>query len=186
MTLIKTRNRLVVTALAATLALLPACGSTPKSTLPTASDTASNAAGSTSPTADAPNEAAQADAFARFKDCLSQHGIKPVHPGEAPAATEMQMSQEERDAAFAACDPIMKDAGIQPLQGGIPADMKQKLLGLAKCMRGKGYDFPDPEFDQNGGFRVAAPQGPNVQKDQSACQRELGLDLNSPGTQGTP
>lgn len=59
------------------------------------------------------------------------------------------------------------------------AAMQDAALKFAQCMRSKGYDMPDPTFDQNGGMSLQRRQGdakidmddPQVQKDMNECQQ---------------
>ena len=56
--------------------------------------------------------------------------------------------------------------------------MQDAALEFAQCMRDKGYDFPDPTFNEDGGmmFQRGAgddeldPNDPQVQADMNECQ----------------
>jgi hypothetical protein len=73
------------------------------------------------------------------------------------------------------------------------ARMQDQLLKMAECMRGKGYDYPDPEVSSDGGVKIRnkgivgddGAKNPDRDKkmedDQNACDQAAGLDHNGPG-----
>lgn len=65
------------------------------------------------------------------------------------------------------------------------AQTRKNLLKFAKCMRGKGVDFPDPTFDANGRPQFNRHGGPNgaqgkarddttTQTARQACHQDIG------------
>lgn len=163
---------------AATLALLvpalAACGSTQddKSTLPSVSGSPKKDQPSddTSPPVAKSREEAN-EAFVKFQDCLVANGLS------ANGATN-GASREQSEAAFAACEPILKDAGVGQNSGPPPAEMQNQMLALAKCMRDEGFDFPDPTFDNSGRVQLPAPEGSEgaMQK----CSQKAGMQMGTP------
>ncbi len=103
------------------------------------------------------------------------------------------------DKARTACESKRPDFGSQFQR--TPAEqaaLRKNLLKYAKCMRGKGVDFPDPTFDANGRpqfTRDGAPGGaqgqnrndPTFQAASQACRQQVGGNLGrGPGGGGGP
>ena len=100
------------------------------------------------------------------------------------------------DKARTACQSKRPDfAGQFQRTPAEQAALRTNLLKFAKCMRGKGIDFPDPTFDANGRpqfNRDGAPgnaQGqnrddPKAQAAQDACRTEVGGTLGGRGFGG--
>ncbi len=69
-------------------------------------------------------------------------------------------------------------AQIAELSDDEKEEFKQAALANARCMREHGIDFPDPEFDPNGGARVKInkslnPEGAKFQAAQKACEKTM-------------
>ncbi len=101
------------------------------------------------------------------------------------------------DKARTACESKRPDFGSQFQR--TPAEqaaLRKNLLKYAKCMRGKGVDFPDPTFDANGRpqfTRNGAPGGaqgqnrndPTFQAASTACRQQVGGNIGrGPGGGG--
>jgi hypothetical protein len=122
----------------------------------------------TSTTAEDPEEAMLA--FAR---CMREHGIDVPDPdssgevrirGRASAAGKGRSSEaqnEKFEKAQKACGDLLEDARPAPLSEEDRAAMQDAMLAYARCMRGEGLDFPDPDFSQGGrgGFTIRAGRG---------------------------
>jgi hypothetical protein len=97
------------------------------------------------------------DAFVDFAQCLRDQGI------DAPALVddetftspgpEIEAEHPGYEAAYDACIPIVEevtgpfDVEMSPEE---IAEMQDGLLAIARCMRGRGYDYPDPLFGDDG------------------------------------
>jgi hypothetical protein len=57
------------------------------------------------------------------------------------------------------------------------AEMRERALAFAECMRDQGVDFPDPQFSEGGGMRLGGPgidpEDPDFQEAQEACRDEM-------------
>jgi hypothetical protein len=97
------------------------------------------------------------------------------------------IDQEELEAAEEECRPIMED--VAPDAGEIDpeeqAEMVDRLVEVAQCMRERGHDVPDPEVDESGRVTFGVgPQagergeGPNeeFEQDMEECQEEAGME----------
>jgi hypothetical protein len=95
---------------------------------------------------------------------------------------------EEWEAANEECQPIMDEAmpevEIDPEE---QAEMQDRLVEVAQCMRDRGYDMPDPEVDENGRvtMQIGGPGGGDVesagpdgdqQHDMEECEAEAGME----------
>ena len=157
--------RLLVTALAAT-ASLAACGSEKPS---------KSGATGTGP-ADAKK------AMLAYAKCMRDHGVDMPDP-QFEGNRIMQRGPKKVDraklrVADKACASIR--AAIKPpeLSDAKKEEFKKAALANARCMREHGIDFPDPQFDTNGGAQIRLgkglnPDSPKFQAAQKACQKTL-------------
>src|SRR6266540_2083897 len=148
----KLTPRLAAPALLALLALTAACGSSPSSSAQVASlgsseTTADSAAGTTAP-------ANMEDAMLAFAQCMRDHGIDMPDPefkddggGFTVGLPEGKDNQDKTklDEAQKGCQPILANAqGNVDIDPQKQAEMEQKLLEYAQCMRDHGIDMADP------------------------------------------
>jgi len=64
--------------------------------------------------------------------------------GGAPSLSDSRAMED----AFDECGDIMEGAGIGPgADGPDRAEMEDRVLEFAQCMRDEGVDMPDPDFD---------------------------------------
>ena len=132
-----------------------------------------------------------------FARCMREHGIDIPDPqtgedglvkiGPAPGAgpSEATPIDEEADKA---CRHLLGE-GLED-GGHITADPKEqeRALEFAQCMRERGVDMPDPDFNGGGiGFRIDGGQGldpssPTFKEAQDACRQFFG----PPGGGGGP
>lgn len=174
---LSSRAALAAGALLFATTALTACGSAPaKSSLPAAAG-ASSAPGSAATTA-GNAETDPEEAFQKFTECMTQHGIVLTKPGEPRPAKEATPAQA--DAARKACVPLLPQNAMQGgTDGGMPDEIKQAMLGYAQCMRDKGHNMPDPDFS-GGSIRMPQPDlsGPGsdqARKDNAECQQKAGM-----------
>lgn len=90
---------------------------------------------------------------------------------EMPDEATMERAQE-------ACADLQPDFGgeISPED---QAEMQDRLLAFAECMRDNGIDMPDPDFD-GGMVRFGPPEGvdpedPAFREAQETCMDEVGM-----------
>ena len=188
MTTLMLRRPLAVVLTTFLMGALAACGGDDGgsgSELPDAAGASSESAGADSGAADA--DISAEDARLKFAECMRENGIDVPDPGPngEMMVSPQGVSQEQVEAAHEACqewlDVAMPEDGEGPQMS---EEEKQALLDMAQCMRDRGYDFPDPEFD---GGRVTQrlqgvdPEDPAVQSDMEECREESGM-TGGPGT----
>jgi hypothetical protein len=156
----------------------------------TSPDTTTGGTATTAPTD--PEEAALA-----FTKCMRDHGIDMPDPQRATAAAGgakgggpvIAVNGDPEDPSFQraqkACEPLLaKAAGELDNDPARQAEMKQKLLDFAQCMRDHGIDMPDPQFDSQGRVKIDMGQRPEgddaaFQKATEACNQDGGFMVNS-------
>lgn len=134
------------------------------------------------------------EARLKWAQCMRENGVDVPDPG-ADGRIEIRkesgsgggerrvLPDEDPDfqKAEKACEKHMQ--GVQPPAGFKPEEMQERLLNLAKCLRGKGYDVPDPQFSDGGRrslMRVAPknvdPESKEFQDAMRECEKQSGLD----------
>lgn len=108
------------------------------------------------------------DAMLEYARCMRRNGVDMPDPsfagdgggvaviGRAPGGTGSGPSRAAVDAAEEECGPILH-AAQRDMPKPSPeeqARMRDHAVGVARCMRGKGFDMPDPTFDDDGSVRV--------------------------------
>jgi hypothetical protein len=134
------------------------------------------------------------EALLDFAQCMRDNGIDMPDPqisedgnggilieqreaggGFDPESEEFQAAQEE-------CDQILEDGmGAIELDPEQQAEMQERLLEFAECMRDHGIDMPDPVFGEDGRveIRANASEGdgdPREDDDFQAAQEECNED----------
>lgn len=145
----------------------------------------------------ADNQGDSEEAPFEYAECMREHGINMPDP-KVGENGELQLdlngegsTPEQMKAAEDACGHFLEDArqDAPPVDPDEVARRQDAALELAKCMREKGWDFPDPEVDENGGIGIAVPDGAQpgtpkadqFEEDQRACHEEAGLDIPGEG-----
>jgi hypothetical protein len=110
------------------------------------------------------------DAMLDYAKCMRDHGVDMPDPtfadsGNGGMGVIMQGGAKPADpndpkfkAAETACKPIL-DAAQKNAPRPSPEDeakMRDQALKVAQCMRDKGFDVPDPTFNENGGMQIQA------------------------------
>jgi hypothetical protein len=127
----------------------------------------------------------------RFAQCMRQHGVQisdPVHgpgggiliksggPGSGPRKGDGTADPDS--PVFKAADRACGKYRVEPDGGHQPSAQEQAqrndaLIAYARCMRGKGIDFPDPRFTGNSVSqrlgRDANPNTPRFKGADKAC-----------------
>ena len=160
--------RALLAALAAT-ASLAACGSDK----PTSADTKEQ----------------NRQALLAYARCMREHGVDMADPKfdsdggvtmsqGGPGSTPV--SKSKLDAAQQACEKYQKQIKAPDLSPEEQAEFRKAALKNAQCMRDHGINFPDPEFDANGGAQVRIrkgsgidPQSPKFQAARKACAKYM-------------
>ena len=126
------------------------------------------------------------DAMLKFAECMREHGVDmpDPSPGGGVRMNGEGLSEDQMEAAQSACQKWMDMA--EPEDGGkeLTEEEKQSFLDMAACMRDRGYNFPDPEFDggrvtqkiEKGDGDLPGPDDPAFQKDMEECSAEAGLE----------
>jgi hypothetical protein len=155
-----------ITVLLATAALsLAACGA----------DDDAGAAGGEQP------DRSTRQAMADFAECMRKHGIDFPDPGTGgDRAVRIDGDPEELREAEEACAELREKIKPPDLSDEQKAELKQAALAHSRCMREQGIDFPDPQFDADGGVTIELgrggevdPDDPDFRKAQEACEDEL-------------
>jgi hypothetical protein len=162
-----------------------------------------------------PDQSEMQDAMLEYAECMRDHGIDMPDPefsgdgggmviqgggpdGGGSTGGGPAPDSDEFEAADDACSDIMDDVrGDMPqLSPEEQAEMQDKLVAMAQCMRDKGYDMPDPEVNGDGGVQIqmrGGPGGPQgdgsgpdeqMQQDQEECNEQAGMEngpLGGPG-----
>lgn len=125
--------------------------------------------------------------------CMREHGVDVPDPG-ADGRVRVQRNADgtsekgrrafpddpKFDGAMKACEKHMQ--GVEPPAGLNPEQMQERVLALTKCLRGRGFDVPDPQFNGRGGVLMRmAPEGvdPESKEFQDAlrdCEKQSGMD----------
>jgi hypothetical protein len=86
-------------------------------------------------------------------------------------------------AADEACQPLLANAigDREPPSAEEIQEQQDQALAFAQCMRDRGYDWPDPTFEDGG--RMTQSLGddidtsdPDFQTDQQECAQDSGMD----------
>ena len=138
------------------------------------------------------DESAAQDATLEYAQCMRDHGVEDFPDPEVGENGEFQLStpevadQEEFEAADEECKPILDEARSQgnQLSPEEQAERQDQALAMARCMRERGWDMPDPEVEDGGGIAVQNPPdigGPgnprfeDFEDDMADCNEEAGI-----------
>ena len=131
-----------------------------------------------------PSASEREDAMLDFAACMRENGVPMDDPKPGRGGVMVNGSKVDEKTMRAAeekCHHLIED--MLPDEGELQMDPEQKeaMLAQAQCMRERGWDMPDPQFD---GGRVQMqlgdgidPEDPGFQKDHAACAEESGIDL---------
>jgi hypothetical protein len=118
-----------------------------------------------------------------FAKCMRDNGV-PIQDPQIdsdgnlrlqPGQGGGEVDQATRDKAREACQEHLE--GVT--QGFTPEDqtrLQDAFVNYARCMRGNGYDLPDPDFSQGGPgglFGSLDRDDPAFQKAHEACRQHL-------------
>ncbi|HEY8523713.1 MAG TPA: hypothetical protein VIL48_02035 [Acidimicrobiales bacterium] len=131
------------------------------------------------------------DATLAYARCMRDNGVEDFpDPGVGEDGGLRLSTGDATDPDFEdaehECRPILDEAqqaGTQ-LSPEEEAAQRDRALALARCMRDRGWDFPDPEVEEGGGIAVQNPEdvgGPGdprferFDEDMTACHEEAGI-----------
>lgn len=124
------------------------------------------------------------DAMLDYAQCMREHGVPMEDPtGDRGLLIKADGSVDEETlkAAEEACGDLLEDVMGEDGPGEMPAEQKEAMLAMAQCMRDRGWDMPDPQFD---GGRVTQrldgrvdPEDPAFQRDSEECAQESGVEM---------
>ncbi|HEX8803971.1 MAG TPA: hypothetical protein VF743_07250 [Acidimicrobiales bacterium] len=135
------------------------------------------------------------DAMLEYAQCMRDHGIDMPDPEFGDGGATVRMvgpapgpdggPSEEFEAADEACHHIIEavepDIDLDPEE---QAELQDRMVAFAECMRERGHDMPDPEVDGEGRVTMRAPramdspgEGPDedFERDAEACNDEAGM-----------
>jgi hypothetical protein len=159
--------------------------------------------GDPSPNASAGDREAQARRAALdYARCMRAHGVDMPDPQFNTDGGGLRITQqggpgskvppERMRAADNACQHIRDRMKPPTLSDAQKEDFRKAALANARCMRAHGIDFPDPQFDANGGARIELgkgrvdPSSPAFQAAQKACSSKLRGGKGPSTTADTP
>lgn len=150
---------------------------------------------------DGGSEEAFADAAYEYAGCMRENGLDawpdPVvdedggidmDPGGGEAYDlddpDVEAANEECQSILDGAEPAGSDPGLTPEE---QAEMQDQVLAMAQCMRDRGWDFPDPEVDADGGHvgivvgdgstlpQEGDPDFDQFEQDQEQCTEQAGM-----------
>jgi hypothetical protein len=145
------------------------------------------------------DEGEMQDAMLEYTECMRDHGIDMPDPefqegggvsigfepgsGIDPESEEFKAAEEECQSIL---EEVRPDVQLSPEE---QAEMQDRLVAMAECMRARGHDMPDPQVADDGGVRItrgpagggdeAAGEGPpdeEFEQDMEECSEEAGMD----------
>ena len=135
------------------------------------------------PAADAERPAGSTrQAMADFAQCMRENGVDVPDPGGADERGPVEISGNPEDLREAeeACAEYRDEIPAPDLTDEQARELKDAALAHSRCMREQGLDFPDPQFDAEGGAMVQIGPGsgidfndPDFRKAQEACRDTL-------------
>jgi hypothetical protein len=130
------------------------------------------------------------EAALKYAQCMRKHGVDMPDPKFNGNGMSMQMEgpgtkripKATMDEAQQACRKIMESVKPPSMSKEDQAKAKESALKMARCMRERGIDFPDPQFTADGGIqqRVGGPgsninpEDPRFQQAMKTCSKEAG------------
>jgi hypothetical protein len=105
-----------------------------------------------------------------FAKCMREHGVDMPDPeteeGGVAIRIDGNVDEETMKKADEACRKHLPNGG--EMRKPSPEEL-DKMRQQAKCMRDKGYDFPDPDADGGKGMALPMDDSEKTQKDMKDC-----------------
>ena len=129
------------------------------------------------------------DAALKYAQCMRKHGVDMPDPQFNGKGMSMQIGgpgsaripKATMDEAQKACRKIMESVKPPSMSKEDQAKAREAALKMARCMRERGFDFPDPQFGQGGEIRQKIgpgsginPEDPRFQDAMKACAKAGG------------
>ena len=110
--------------------------------------------------------------------CMRDHGVDMPDPTFNGGKVTQRMKGGNEDtmrAAEKACEKYRSAIKAPEMSSEDKEEFKKAALANARCMREHGIDFPDPQFDSNGGAQIQMGRGVNPESEkfkqaQEACR----------------
>jgi hypothetical protein len=86
--------------------------------------------------------------------------------------------------AFQAATEVCGEPPGREMSREDESEMQDAMLEMVQCLRDKGYDMPDPQFEEGGGVRMGGedlnfdPEDPEFQEAQQECQEKAFAGTN--------
>jgi hypothetical protein len=158
---------------------------------------ASCGGGSGDPTSSSGSSRAELrEAALEYAQCMRKHGVDMPDPQFNGNGMSMQIGgpgqsaapKATMDAAQEACQKIMERVKPPAMSKEDQAKAREAGLKMARCMRAKGFDFPDPQFGNNGEIRqrIGGPgsgidaQDPRFREAMTDCSKSSGMPGGGP------
>jgi len=126
-----------------------------------------------------------------WAECMRKNGVDVPDPGaDGRVRVERRVTGGGKrgafpddpgfDQAMKACEHLMQ--GVEPPSGFNPEQLQERVLAMTKCLRDKGFDVPDPQFNGRGGVLMRrTPDGvdPESKEFRDAlrdCQKQSGME----------
>lgn len=139
------------------------------------------------------------DAMLTFARCMREHGIEMQDPDSsgnfiAVVGEDADPGGETFREAHEACKDLAPP--LRNVSREDAAEMEDKLRAMARCMRSKGHDMPDPVIASAEGSGPAGasgatridpedlpfdPDDPAFQRDQRECSKKAGVEMPASG-----
>jgi hypothetical protein len=130
------------------------------------------------------------EAALKYAQCMRKHGVDMPDPKFNGGGMAMQIGGPDSkripkatmDEAQQACQKIMQSVKPPSMSKEDQAKAKESALKMARCMREHGIDFPDPQFNSDGGIqqRIGGPnsninpEDPRFQQAMKTCSKQAG------------
>ena len=130
------------------------------------------------------------EAALKYAQCMRKHGVDMPDPQFNGRGMSMQIGgpgtaripKATMDEAQKACRKIMESVKPPSMSKEDQAKARESALKMARCMRERGFDFPDPQFSSDGGIqqRIGGPgsnlnaEDPRFQQAMQTCAKQSG------------
>jgi hypothetical protein len=130
------------------------------------------------------------EAALKYAQCMRKHGVDMPDPKFNGGGIAVQIGgpgtkripKATMDEAQRACRKIMERVKPPSMSKEDQAKARESALKMARCMRERGFDFPDPQFSEGGGIRQRIggpgsnmnPEDPRFQQAMQACSKQSG------------
>jgi hypothetical protein len=134
------------------------------------------------PAAGQSQEAKNRKAMLDLAACMRKNGVDMPDPqfngGRVTQRMKAPANEDTMRAADKACAKYRSQIKAPEMSAAEQEEFKKAALAHARCMRDQGIDFPDPQFDSDGGAQIRIgkelnPEGAKFQAAQKACEKTM-------------